>query len=151
MARIYSSLILLWLGAWTAAAATVPRQSLNELTSVSESIVEGRVIRQWTAWDDRHRYIWTHYQVQVEDALKGPRRTVVTVSEPGGIVDGIGQLFSGAVPYSAGEHVMLFLYRTPIGYWRTRGGPLGKIAVENDSSLAGLKAQVRRLVTLEGR
>jgi hypothetical protein len=54
------------------------------------------------------------------------------VSEPGGILDGIEQSTSGTLPYFAGEHVVLFLYRTPIGYLRTAGAGQGKFTVGAD-------------------
>jgi hypothetical protein len=36
---------------------------------------------------------------------------------------------SGTLPFTVGEDTVLFLYRTPIGYWRTVGGPQGKYTV----------------------
>jgi hypothetical protein len=54
------------------------------------------------------------------------------VSEPGGVVDGIGMTSSGAVPYTLGEHVALFLYPTPIGYLRTTGAGQGKFTIGAD-------------------
>ena len=113
-------------------AAVFPRVTAEELTAQSQVIVEGNVVRSWTAWDAEHKYIWTHYEVSVTDALRGPRTTTVTVSEPGGTLEGVHQQFSGAVPYVAGESAVLFLYKTPIGYWRSVGGPQGKFIVEPD-------------------
>jgi hypothetical protein len=112
-----------------AAAAVVPRYSLEELVSQSEKIVAGRVQRVSTAWDPEHKFIWTHYDVLVSDSLRGSRDRIVTVSEPGGSLDGIHQMVGGALPYSIGEEVVLFLYRTPIGYFRTTGGGQGKFTV----------------------
>jgi hypothetical protein len=117
---------------WCVEAAVYPRITAEELTAQSQLIVEGKVMRSWTAWDSEHKYIWTHYEVTVADAIRGPRGATVTVSEPGGSLDGIHQQFSGAVPYFPGENTVLFLYKTPIGYWRAAGGPQGKFTVEPD-------------------
>jgi hypothetical protein len=149
MVRILVLLISLCFGGGLSMGGIVPRYTVGELAANSEKIVEGRVTHQWTAWDRRHLYIWTHYQVQVVDVLKGEPAGVITVSEPGGSLDGIGQLFSGAVPYAIGEHVLLFLYRTPIDYLRTRGGTQGKFSVQSNTWLAALKLRIRELVKLE--
>jgi hypothetical protein len=126
------ALILGGLTCFLAPAALAPRLSLESLTDRSPVIVEGRVIRSWVAWGPAHRYIWTHYGVAVTDSLRGGTSDV-TVSEPGGSLDGVNQRFSGSLHYDVGEHVVLFLFRTPVGYWRTTGGSQGKFAVSRDS------------------
>lgn len=116
-------------------AAVFPRITAEELTAQSQLIVEGSIVRSWTAWDSAHKYVWTHYELAVTDAIRGTRGPTVTVSEPGGSLDGIHQQFSGAVPYWIGENAVLFLYKTPIGYWRAAGGPQGKFTVEPDGRI----------------
>jgi len=113
-------------------AAVYPRYTAEELAERSQMIVQGNVVRSWTAWDSEHKYVWTHYEVSVTDAIRGPRSGSITVSEPGGSLDGIHQQFSGSIPYAPGESAVLFLYQTPIGYWRAVGGPQGKFTVEPD-------------------
>lgn len=141
--------VLLILGAIPGIGGVLPRYTLGELTAGSEMIFEGRVTHTWTAWDRKHTYIWTHYEVQTGEVLKGFAAAAITVSEPGGALDGVQQLFSGATPYAVGEHVVLFLYRTPVGYLRTRGGPQGKFSIQNDASLAALKVRICELTKLE--
>src|SRR5579884_811424 len=80
-------------GAVHAAAAVMPRLSLEDLVARSEIIAQARVGNSWSAWDANHKYIWTHYQMQVTDAIRGSAQTVV-VSEPGGTLDGVSQGFS---------------------------------------------------------
>jgi hypothetical protein len=58
--------------------------------------------------------------------VRGPRGAKVTVSEPGGSLDGVSMMTSGTLPFALGEDTVLFLYKTPIGYWRVVGGPQGK-------------------------
>lgn len=116
------------LACFLAPAAVAPRLSLDSLIDRSPLIVEGRVSHSWVAWDPAHQYIWTHYDVAVTDSMRGANSDV-TVSEPGGTLDGVNQRFSGSLHYDVGEHVVLFLFRTPVGYWRTTGGSQGKFAV----------------------
>jgi hypothetical protein len=57
--------------------------------------------------------------------------STVTVAEPGGTVDGVKLAVTGMVRYSPGEHVVVFLYRTPIGLIRTVGLTQGKLLVDD--------------------
>jgi hypothetical protein len=129
--------------------ALVAPISLERLVEQSQIIVEGRVVRSWSTWDPKHKYIWTHHEVQVSDDIRGAGRATAVVSEPGGSLGGVHQLVTGALPYAKGENVVLFLYRTPIGYWRTTGGGQGKFMVCPDgrvhAAMQGLQiADARR-------
>ena len=137
------------LGSVTSLAAVFPRITAEELTAQSEVIVEGNIVRSWAAWDAEHKYIWTHYEVSVTDRIRGSRGATVTISEPGGSLDGVNQRFSGAVSYSAGETAVVFLYQTPIGYWRSVGGPQGKFSVDSAGRVHG-NSQANAFVELPG-
>jgi hypothetical protein len=112
-----------------AAAAIVPRMTAEELAAQSAWIVHGAVVRSWVGWDSEHKYIWTHYAVAVAEMVRGPHVATITVSEPGGSLDGVNMSTSGTLPFAMGEETVLFLYQTPIGFWRTVGGPQGKFTV----------------------
>ncbi len=118
----------------TASAAVSPRLSFDQMVDRSPVIIEARVVGSRTAWDPAHKYIWTHYELQVTDTIRGSS-AVTVVSEPGGSLDGVNQAFSGSLGYSPGEHVFLFLFRTPLGYWRTTGGSQGKVMVGEDGRI----------------
>jgi hypothetical protein len=133
-----SSLVL----TFSLAGAVIPAFSLESLADHSQSIVEGTVIRSWSGWDAKHSNIWTHYEIRVSDWIRGPGGPSTIVSEPGGSLDGLNQQVSGAVQYEAGEHVLLFLYTTPIGFVRATGAGQGKLTIAQDGriilNLAGL-------------
>lgn len=133
-------LVLGGLICFLAPAAVAPRLSLVSLIDRSPLIVEGRVIRSSVAWDPAHQYIWTHYDIAVTDSIRGAN-SGVTVSEPGGTLDGVNQRFGGSLHYDIGEHVVLFLFRTPVGYWRTTGGSQGKFAVAGGSRVRQVAAE----------
>ncbi len=115
----------------TARAAVFPRFSVEDLVARSEVIAQAEVGRSWTAWDNKHKFIWTHYELKIADSIRGDGTTVV-VSEPGGKLDGIEQQFDGVLSWTPGARVLVFLYRTPIGYLRTVGGPQGRLNVDAD-------------------
>src|ERR1700758_2154669 len=97
------------IGAAGLAAAVFPRITAEQLTAQAQLIVEGNIVRSWAAWDSSHTYIWTHYEISVIDQFRGTRSATVTVSEPGGSIDGVNQRFGGTVGYSLGERTVLFL------------------------------------------
>ena len=112
-----------------AQATLVPALSLERLIGQSEIIVHGRVTSSWAAWDSGHKYIWTHYRIEVLDPIRGNPGDSVVVSEPGGSLDGVTMRISGAPDYGLGEEAIVFLYRTPIGYLRATGYGQGKYTV----------------------
>ena len=122
----------------TVPATMVPRFTLEQIVDSSERIVHGRCLRSWSAWDAGHQFIWTHYELQVAEPLKGVPPATITVSEPGGQVDGLEMAIAGMPRYQAGEEVVAFLYRTPIGYWRAYGLGQGKYTVREGRVRADL-------------
>jgi hypothetical protein len=144
----------------TAQATLVPALSLEGLIDRSEIIAQGRVASSWPAWDGGHKYIWTHYRIDVLDPIRGNPGASVVVSEPGGSLDGVSMSISGAPGYALGEEAIVFLYRTPIGYLRATGFGQGKYTVTPQvrvhASLQGLELLKRdsspgvSLSTLDG-
>lgn len=135
MRRFSSLAALAMLGAFACGATIVPRLSLEEMVVHSETIVTGRVIRTWATWDSQHQFIWTHNEIVVEDVVKGRHTDRVVVSEPGGVVDGLGMQIAGSPRYALGERVMVFLERMPNGYLRTTGMGQGKLSISHDGSV----------------
>jgi hypothetical protein len=54
----------------------------------------------------------TQVVVEIREAWKGTATGRITVVQPGGERDGIGQRVSGVAPLAVGERVVLFLERT---------------------------------------
>jgi hypothetical protein len=134
-ARASAGLLFVLLAGIGALQATlVPRMSLEEVVDASESIVHGTVTRTWTDWDEAHKYIWTHYEIQVMDKLKGDAPGTLVVSEPGGTVGETELQIVGTPHYEKGEEVVLFAERTPLGYLRTCGWGQGKFNVERSGA-----------------
>jgi len=112
---------------------SIARVSFEDTVARAEWIVEGDVVRNWCGWDSAHRFIWTHTEIAVRNSWKGSPGRSVTVSEPGGVINGMGMQVAGMVRYATGEHVIVFLYRTPIGLIRTVGLAQGKLKVDSQS------------------
>jgi len=132
MKRLFGVIILAALNACFCGATAVSRLSLEEMVHGSDLIVIGQVTRVWSAWDGQHRFIWTHHEIAVHDVAKGGRNQKITVSEPGGVVNGVGMRIAGAPAYAPGEQVLLFLERVPNGYLRSLGMGQGKLRISVD-------------------
>src|SRR5436853_4765674 len=95
----------------TLIATVVPGFSLEQLTKTADMIVQARIERAWTAWDSRHKFIWTHYQLAPIEFLKGQASASLIVSEAGGTLDGRSMEIQGTPQYHDREELILFLYR----------------------------------------
>jgi hypothetical protein len=116
-------------------ATLVPQLSFEQLTDASEMVVAGTVSRSWGAWDADHKYIWTHYELAVDSALKGSPGATVEFAEPGGSANGSTMAIAGSVLYAAGDRVTVFLARMPNGYLRTSGWAQGKYVLDSEGRL----------------
>jgi hypothetical protein len=114
----------------SATATLIPRLSFEQLTDTSELVVSGRITNTWTAWDQEHKYIWTHYNLSVASSLKGTPATIVEFAEPGGALDERVMSIAGSVYYAVGDNMVVFLSRMPNGYLRTTGWAQGKYALD---------------------
>jgi len=139
--RILGAALLVVGAAGLLHATIVPALTLEELVERSELIVQGHCVRTWSAWDAAGQFIWTHSEIQVAAAVKGRSGPTVVVSEPGGVVGNLEMVVEGVPHYRAGEDVVLFLYRTPIGVLRARGFGQGKYTIAADP--AGGSRRVR--------
>jgi len=113
----------------SAGATSVPSLSFDELTYTSDLILSGHITNSWVAWEPSQKYIWTHYQIEVESVVKGSAPLTLEIAEPGGHVGGVGMAITGSVGYERGERVLVFLQRMPNGYLRTAGWGQGKYLI----------------------
>lgn len=109
----------------------VPRLSFEELVGQSAVVVHGRVAAVRVAWDADHENIWTHYQIALDEALKGSPGRTVEIQEPGGELDGIRMEIIGTPRYELGEEVVVFAALTPAGL-RTCGWGQGRFVVAGE-------------------
>ena len=142
---LVSFVLILLLGGSLLHATLVPRMSVEQMIDDSELIVHGTVLRSWSDWDNARQFIWTHYELQVSDTIKGLPNVKLVVSEPGGIIGGTEMQIVGAPSYQVGDEVVLFLNRTPIGYLRSCGWGQGKFGV--GSPVGGGELVVRSAVS----
>src|SRR5574341_811010 len=127
--RLTAVVVAVLLPACPAGATVVPRLRLDDLAGQAAIVARSRILRHWSAWDAGGKFIWTHYVLEVNDAIKGSPPALVTISEPGGTVGPITMQIAGVTRFSDLEEVVVFLHRTPLGHWRTYGYGQGKFTV----------------------
>jgi hypothetical protein len=129
-------LLALW-----AEAATYRRMSLDELVQSSDYVIYGRVIDNHVEQDPATRTIWTKTELLVLDGPAGQVPSSIAVTEPGGVLDGRGELYPGIPQFSPGEEVVLFLYRAPGNRLRVTGLLQGVYFVAIDPQTGARMAQ----------
>jgi hypothetical protein len=129
--RVAATLCALVLAAGTLPLrATVLRYlPFEEQVDSSRVIVVGTVVGRAAKWNGSHTLISTEVVVRVEQALKGSPGATLTVSVPGGVLDGIGQAVDGAPNLLEGRRYVLFLERTDGAAYRVTGFSQGSYAV----------------------
>jgi len=130
-----------------ALASTAVRLDTASLAAASTDVVDGNVVSTSSVWTGDHRRIVTQVVVEIRDTWKGSAAGRVTVVQPGGERDGIGQRVSGVAPLSSGERVVLFLERSG-PYHRVVGlaqGVYRVVPVEGSSELRAVPASLEGL------
>ncbi len=120
------------LGGMSAQSATYRALSFDALVAASEYIVYGKVVSSRPLWDPSTRAIWTETKVQVLDAEKGQPGAAVLITEPGGVLNGRGELYPGTPQLRPDAEMVLFVYRAPGNRLRVLGAVQGMFAVFRD-------------------
>jgi hypothetical protein len=118
----------------SALAAVVPRLSFDELTRGAERIVHARCMAKDTFFETVSGLIWTRYEFEIIESLKGGQEPRIVVTEPGGRYGNRGQWAPGVPQFETGNEVVLFLARTVTGKWRVYGLGQGNFRVQRDSA-----------------
>ena len=133
--------LAIWLG--PVSAATLERLSLDDMISKSTAIVHGRVTGASAAY--RGTVIYTDYKVSVLAQWKGRVQTTVDVLVPGGVANGVRQIYAGAPEFTVGQEYALFLWTSSTGATYTLGFTQGVFSLPQDTS--GQTMAVRALTT----
>ncbi len=137
------SMVLILLACSAAShATTVKRLSEEDLINEADRIVKV-VLKEpgKSAWDSGHQRIYTTYSFEVREDLAGTGEKYLDLLQPGGEVDGIGQRAEGVPTFNLGDHVVLFLRKTDVGY-QVIGLTQGVFESRNDG---GVEKFIQRL------
>ena len=126
-------LCMLWAGVSTTRAAVVPHLSFGDLVGGAERIVHARCLAKVGTLEPLTGMIWTRYEFEIIESLKGDPQQRIVVMEPGGRYGNRGQWAPGVPQFDIGNEAVLFLARTATGKWRVYGLGQGNYRVRQDS------------------
>lgn len=114
-----------------AGATTLLRMSMNDLITESTAIVRARVTgsRAVAMGQD----IYTYYQLQVSESLKGAS-VPVEVAVPGGVYGNLRQIGVGSPVLTPGREYVLFLWTSRRGMTQLIGLSQGMLNLAQDAS-----------------
>jgi hypothetical protein len=113
-------------------ATTLLQLSLTDMIQQSTMIVQGVAQPSYTAF--RGSIIYTHYQIQVSQVLKGSAAPTVDVAVIGGMANGHRQSYAGAPTLAAGQQYILFLWTSKTGLTQVIGLSQGLFVVMSGAS-----------------
>jgi len=113
-------------------SATLERLTLSDMVTKSTLVVRGHVVSSNAAFSGG--LIYTHYQVQVTESLKGHGPATVDIAVPGGVANGIRQTISGAPEFKAGDDYVFFLWTGKSGITQIIGLTQGLFRVTGNGA-----------------
>jgi len=133
--------------------------TIDELAQNSEVVAVGKVTGMRGEWDQNKTRIVTRVTVAVSEYLKGNAGAVMTITAPGGEVDGVGEWYSHAPRFKTEEQIVVFAEKDKKGSYRVAGGEQGKLDIKKDAktstervstqmTLDDFKTQVKRAVSV---
>jgi hypothetical protein len=132
-------------------ATTLQQLTLPSLTAQCTSIVRGNLQPSYT--DLRGSVIFTHYNLQVTDMWKGATTRQLDVAVPGGTLNGMHQVYSGAPTFVPGQDYILFLWTSRSGLTQVMGLSQGLFSVNSASGVPTVAraATNQNLLTASGQ
>lgn len=132
--RVWSLFVFSYLASGgTGLATTSQRLSLAQLANEADLVIRGQVQEMKSQESSDRSAITTTVVISVEEQWKGPKRSTLSLKQPGGSVGGITQRVTGLPQFSLGEEVILFLEKQEDGHYVTAGSRQGKFIIKTDS------------------
>ncbi|MBX2990576.1 MAG: hypothetical protein KF749_05320 [Bacteroidetes bacterium] len=107
--------------------------SAEELAARAHIVAVGSVQSMQSEWSSDRTKIVTNVTIAVDQYLKGSRQDrTLTITVPGGEVDGVGELYSHVARFRQDEEVVVFAERDAGGVLRVAGGEQGKLSLTTE-------------------
>ena len=115
------------------AIAQTERSRLAELTKEADAVVVGKVANVRSEWSSDKKRIFTKVSLDIAEYVKGetPARTVV-ITQLGGEIDGVGELYTHTARFAKDEEVLVFVRKDRQNNLVVAGGEEGKFKVTKD-------------------
>ena len=105
------------------ANAQMETNRIESLAQRADAIVVGRVTSVRSEWNADKTRIITKVSVDVDEYVKGDSATkTMVITQLGGEVDGVGELYSHTAAFSQGEDVLVFVKKDSKNNLNVAGG-----------------------------
>lgn len=110
------------------------QSKMQNLTEKSDVILEGKVVKQNSSWNQNKTRIFTEVTLQVDEYLKGNKvNKSIVVTTPGGEVGEIGELYTHMPRFNNDENVLVFVKEDKKDKsYKVLNGEDGKMTLYND-------------------
>ena len=123
-----------WAFVGTVFATTVVKMDLPSLVKEADRIVQARVDHIDVKWEDKMAY--TYVYLNVEDPMKGERRSTAIIRQMGGQIGSLNVDVPGMPKFAPGEEVIVFLKDAGNGAYHVLGLNQGKYAVNDETAIS---------------
>jgi ATP-dependent protease ClpP protease subunit len=107
----------------------------EDLVRSADIVVVGKVSELKSEWNSDRSRIYSRVTVAVDQHIKGDEgQSSVTISTPGGEVDGVGEMYSHTARFKADEQVIVFAAADRQGQLKVVGGDEGKLTVTKNAT-----------------
>jgi hypothetical protein len=106
--------------------------SVEEMGRSANAVVQGKVLSQQSYWNPDHTKILTEIMVSSDVTHKGTASGAVRIVQLGGTVDNVRVNVHGALQWTAGEEVLVFLESYRDGAFVVTGLSQGKFNIVRD-------------------
>jgi hypothetical protein len=126
-------------------ATTLEKLSMADMIQQSTAIVRAKVTGSYTTL--RGREIYSHYQLQVTENLKGSSQ-ITDVAIPGGAAQGMRQMVAGAPALTLGQEYVVFLWTGKSGLTQVMGLSQGLFTVLQNAAGDAVLVRPAAMVTM---
>jgi hypothetical protein len=130
--RFLSAMVVSAALAASAWATTLQKLSTDDMIRQSTGIVRAKVTGSRAAFLGKD--VYTYYQLQVTENLKGFSAMQLEVAVPGGGARGVRQMVPGAPVLASGQEYVVFLWTSRSGLTQVIGLSQGLFAVTQNSA-----------------
>lgn len=130
-------------------SATLERLSLSDMAVKSTMVVRGKVLSSNAAFTGN--LIFTHYQIQVTESMKGHAGSVIDLAVPGGVVNGVRQAVSGVPEFQPGDDYVFFLWTSRAGITQVIGLTQGLFRIGGSGADPSLTRRPSNELMLDAR
>ncbi|MCL6611608.1 MAG: IPT/TIG domain-containing protein, partial [Peptococcaceae bacterium] len=126
-------------------------KDLKQLSEEADYVIIGKVIGLNSEWNEKRTEIQTTVNILIEENLKNSMgSSTISITIPGGEVNGITQRVTDIPSFSANERVVIFLEQKGSGKLGVYGGSQGKLTIMDgkigSKTLSQFKYQINSIL-----